>query len=68
MPKSKFCKMKKFAADIILHIYQKSQSYDVQFLRYRVRQEEFFVILGHFLPFQPSDNPENQNFKIGKNT
>ena len=26
------------------------------------------VILGHFLPFQPSDNPENQNFRIKKNT
>ena len=24
--------------------------------------------MGHFLPFQPSDNPENQNFKIGKST
>ena len=49
------------------HVYQKSQSYDVWFLRYRVRQAEFFVILGHFLPFQPPDNPENQNFKIEKN-
>ena len=62
--------MKKFARDIIiLHVYQKSQSYDVRlFLRYRVRQAEFFVILGHFLPFQPTDNLENQNFKIEKNT
>ena len=50
------------------HVYQKSQSYDVRFLRYRVRQAEFFVILGHFLPFQPPDNLENQNFKIEKNT
>ena len=25
--------------------------YDVWFLRYRVRQTEFFAILGHFLPF-----------------
>ena len=50
------------------HVYQKSQSYDVRFLRYGVRQAEFFVILGHFLPFQPPDNPENQNFKIEKNT
>ena len=25
-----------------------------------------FVILGHFLPFQPLDNLENQNFKLKK--
>ena len=49
-------------------VYQKSQSYDVRFLRYRVRQAEVFVTLGHFLPFQPPDNPENKNFKIEKNT
>ena len=24
--------------------------------------------MGHFLPFQPPENPENQNFKIEKNT
>ena len=127
--------MKKFARDIIiLHMHQKSQSYDVWFLRYGVRQAEFFiilfgsffailtppallplmilkikilkkkekydwryypfihmctinedhmiygswnikvqqtesfVILGHFLPYQPPDNLENQNFKIEKNT
>ena len=49
-------------------VYQKSQSYDVRFLRYGVRKAEFYVILGHFLPFQPTDIPENQNFKIEKNT
>ena len=27
-----------------------------------------FVILGHYLPFQTPDNPENQNFKIEKKT
>ena len=37
---------------MILHVYQKPQSYEVQFLRYGVRQN-FFVILGHFLPFYP---------------
>ena len=31
-----------------------------------VRQTEFFVILVHFLPFQPPDNLETQNFKIKK--
>ena len=29
-----------------------------------MRQKEVFVILGQILPFQPPDNPENQNFKI----
>ena len=29
-------------------------------------QTEIFVILGCFLPFQPPDNVENQNFKIEK--
>ena len=32
-------------------VHQKSQSYDVQFLKYRVRETKHFVILGHFLPF-----------------
>ena len=32
---------------IILHEYQKPQSYEVQFLRHRVRQNFFF----HFVPF-----------------
>ena len=57
------------------NVYQKSQLHDVRFLRYGVRQTEFFVILGHFLPFyhphshvSPND-PENQNFeKKRKNT
>ena len=30
---------------------------------------EFFVILGHFLPFDPPNNPKNQNFeKMKKKT
>ena len=32
-----------------------------------MRQTEIFAFLGHFLPFQPPDNPKNQNFKIEKN-
>ena len=48
------------------YVYHKSQSYDVQFLRYGVRQAECFVILGYFLPFQPPDNLKNHNFKIEK--
>ena len=38
-------------------VYQKSQSYDVWFLRYGVRKTGLFVILGNF------NNPENQNYK-----
>ena len=42
--------MKKFAGDIIIvHMCTKNHN-DVRFLRYRVTQTEFFVILGHFLP------------------
>ena len=51
--------------DIILlyiHVY-----HDIWFLKYEVQQTEIFVILSHFLPFQPPDNLENQNFKIEKN-
>ena len=32
-------------------MHRKSQSHDVRFLKYRVRQTKFLVILGHFLPF-----------------
>ena len=28
----------------------------------------FFVILGHFLPFDPPNNPKNQNFEKIKKT
>ena len=42
--------------------------YDVWFLRYRVRQTEFFAILGHFLPFYhlPPPPPIIPKFKILK--
>ena len=45
-----------------VHVYQKRQSYEVQFLIYRVTQI-LFVILDHFLPFTfpHPNNPENQN-------
>ena len=47
------------------HVYQKWQSHDVWFLRYRAQPTEFFVILNHFIPFYP----KNQNFeKNEKNT
>ena len=49
-------------------IYHKWKSYDVWLLRYGAQQIFFFfVILGHFLPFYPPNNPKNQNFgKIKK--
>ena len=50
-----------------MHEYQKSELYGVLFLRYEVRQTEFFVTLGHFLSFDPPNNPKKQNFdKIKK--
>ena len=63
--KSKFWKSGKKSGDIIiLHVYHKWESYDVWFLRYWVQRTDFFIILGHFLPFY---NPKNQNFeKLGK--
>ena len=48
---------------IILHVYQKSQLYDVWFLRYGVWQTKFFVIMDLFLPYFPPTDPENQNFE-----
>ena len=40
-----FEKMKKIVGDIIiLHVYQKPQSYEVRLLRYGVRQTQIFVI------------------------
>ena len=45
------------------HVYHKWQSYDVWFLRYRVRKTECFVILDHSLPFYPLNNAKNQNFE-----
>ena len=44
-------------------VYHKWQSYDVWFLRYEARQTESFVILGHFLPFNPTNNLKHQNFE-----
>ena len=46
-----------------MQVSHKLQSYDVWFLRYEAQQTELFVILGHFLPFYPTNNPKNQNFE-----
>ena len=66
-PKNKILKNDKICCRYhFTHVYQKSQSYDVPFLRYGVREVEFFVILGHILPFyyppSPTNDLENQNF------
>ena len=44
------------------NVHHKWRSYDAWFLRYKVEQTEFFVFLGHFLPFDPPNNQKNQNF------
>ena len=49
-----------------IYVYHKCKSYDIWFLKYKVQQTEIVVILGHFLPFQPPDNLENQHLKIEK--
>ena len=45
----------------ITHVYHKQRSYNVWFLRNKAQQ--FFVILGHFLPFDPPNNLKNQSFE-----
>ena len=45
------------------YAYHKWRSYDILSLRYKVIQTEFFVILGHFLPFELPNNLEKQNFE-----
>ena len=61
--------MKKLAEDIIiLHICAKNHNhmrYDSWGMEWH---KQYFVILGHFLPFYPSNNPENQNFEKMKKT
>ena len=32
-------------------------------MRYKAQQTDAFVILSHFLPFDPPNNPKNQNFE-----
>ena len=49
MPKIKILKNEKICwRYYFTHVYQKSQSYDVWFLRYGVQQTEFFVITDRF--------------------
>ena len=44
-------------------MYHKWRPYDVWLHRYKAQQTEVFVILGHFLPFDPPNNLKNQNFE-----
>ena len=58
IPKNQnFEKMKKkvWRCHHFTHVYQKSQSCDACFLRHH------FIILGHFLHFNPTNNQKNQN-------
>ena len=68
--KSKFWKNKKKLLQIyhFTYVYHKWQSCDVWFLRDGALQMESFVIFGHFLPFYPPNNPENQNFENREKT
>ena len=50
------------------HVYHKWQSHNVWFLRCGAQQTELFVMFGHFFPFYPLKNLENQNFEIMKKT
>ena len=62
--------MKIMPVDIItLHMCTINENHMIVcFLRYGVRWTEFFVILDHFLPFYPPNNPKNQNFEKLKKT
>ena len=50
------------------NVYHEWQSYDVWFLSYGVQWTEFFVIWIVFYPFNPPNNPKNQNFENMKKT
>ena len=45
-----------------IHVHHKWKSYDVCFLRYKAWQTDFFVVLDHFLPFYPTNNPKKSKF------
>ena len=44
------------------NVYHKWQLYGIWFFRYGVQQTKVFVILDHFLPFYPYNNPKNSKF------
>ena len=43
-------------------MYHKWESCDVCFLRYKAWHRERFVLLGYFLPFYPTNNPQKSKF------
>ena len=50
------------------HAYHKWRSYDVCSWDIKVRRTVFFVVLGHFFPFDPPKNLKNQNFEKHEKT
>ena len=70
--KSKFWKkMKKCLEILSFYIYTCTINEDhiMMYGSWKTRcDRQFFVTLGYFLIFQSPDNPENQNFKVEKNT
>ena len=69
-PKIKFWKKKKqMPGNIIflnINVYHKWRSYDTRFLKYKVREAETFLILGHFLPSQPLTTRKIKILKLKK--
>ena len=53
-------KWKKTAREIILYMCTNHLMYSFHDTDW---DTEFFIILGHFLPFYPTNNPHNQNFE-----
>ena len=45
------------------HKHHKSRSYDIWLLRSKAQKSKVFIIIGHFLPFDPRNNRKNQNFE-----
>ena len=56
-------KCKKTFSLCITQVYYEWRSYHIWFLRYKAQQRDFFVILGHFLPFDAPNNSRNQTFE-----
>ena len=66
--KSKFWKNEKHTRYYFTNAYHNWQSHDVWFLKYEMQQTESLIILDHFLPFYPPNNPKNLNFEKLKKT
>ena len=65
-PKIKIWKKCKRNLEILsyyTHVYRIWWLCDVWFLWYKTWWTKFFVILGHFLPSDPPNNPKNQNIE-----